>query len=276
MILRSGPLRLRGRPEVAQVVYVDYRGHGRSDDGPRDRWSLGQLADDVVSLCGALGIERPVVYGQSLGAIVALMYATRHPGHPRALILVAASAVGYGLTIERVAEAFRRVGGDRAGSQGRLERAVVRARPAVECDHDRPLPHLRSHGDELGTLHVEEQPNVTDPDPHASLQSHDRSARMYEMYTIPEGATRVPATVARAQLADLVNRVAYGGEVVVLTRHGRALAALLPIDDSGRITVPLLVRAVGFKPSATTASPTQFDDTIAAAYQRHQEQADAP
>lgn len=36
---------------------------------------------------------------------------------------------------------------------------------------------------------------------------------------------------ARRNLADLVNRVAYGKERVVLTRHGKQLCALVPIED---------------------------------------------
>ncbi len=36
---------------------------------------------------------------------------------------------------------------------------------------------------------------------------------------------------ARKNLADLVNRVAYGKERVVLTRHGKKLCALVPIED---------------------------------------------
>ncbi len=41
----------------------------------------------------------------------------------------------------------------------------------------------------------------------------------------------IPVTQARAELAELVNRVAYSGERVVLTRHGRPLAALVSSDD---------------------------------------------
>lgn len=41
----------------------------------------------------------------------------------------------------------------------------------------------------------------------------------------------IPAGEARKNLADLVNRVAYGKERVVLTRHGRAVAALVPMED---------------------------------------------
>lgn len=38
----------------------------------------------------------------------------------------------------------------------------------------------------------------------------------------------IPVTEARAQFAELVNRVGYGGEEIVLTRHGKALVALVP------------------------------------------------
>lgn len=41
----------------------------------------------------------------------------------------------------------------------------------------------------------------------------------------------IGVTDARAALADLVNRVAYRGERVVLTRHGKAVAAIVSAED---------------------------------------------
>jgi prevent-host-death family protein len=41
----------------------------------------------------------------------------------------------------------------------------------------------------------------------------------------------VPVTEARAQFADLVNRVAYTGEPVILKRRGRVMAALVSPED---------------------------------------------
>jgi prevent-host-death family protein len=38
-------------------------------------------------------------------------------------------------------------------------------------------------------------------------------------------------TQARAELAERVNRVGYTGERILLTRHGRPLAALVPVED---------------------------------------------
>lgn len=36
---------------------------------------------------------------------------------------------------------------------------------------------------------------------------------------------------ARSGLAELLNRVAYGKERLVITRHGREIAALVPVED---------------------------------------------
>ncbi|NLU73438.1 type II toxin-antitoxin system Phd/YefM family antitoxin [Streptomyces sp. HNM0575] len=45
----------------------------------------------------------------------------------------------------------------------------------------------------------------------------------------------IPVTQARAALADLINRVVYGGERVVVTRHGKPLAALVSAADLERL-----------------------------------------
>jgi prevent-host-death family protein len=48
-------------------------------------------------------------------------------------------------------------------------------------------------------------------------------------------AEEIPVTQARAAFADLVNRVGYGGERIVVTRHGRPLAALVSAADLERL-----------------------------------------
>jgi pimeloyl-ACP methyl ester carboxylesterase len=97
---------------VAQVVYLDLRGNGRSDAGPANKWSLEQWAEDVHSFCEALSIENPIVLGHSLGGIVAMVYAIRYPDRPSRLILSSTStqpAPG-----ERSFAVFDRLGGPRA------------------------------------------------------------------------------------------------------------------------------------------------------------------
>lgn len=91
-----------------QVVYLDQRGCGRSDKGPAERWTLDRWGDDVRDVCDALHIERPIVLGVSFGGIVAQAYATRHPDHPRALVLCSTTPR---FRRDRALAMFERLGG---------------------------------------------------------------------------------------------------------------------------------------------------------------------
>ncbi|KOU53362.1 MULTISPECIES: type II toxin-antitoxin system Phd/YefM family antitoxin [unclassified Streptomyces] len=48
-------------------------------------------------------------------------------------------------------------------------------------------------------------------------------------------AYEIPVTQARAELAELINRVVYGGERVVVTRHGKPLVALVSAADLAKL-----------------------------------------
>ncbi len=104
--------------DVAQIIYLDHRGNGRSEDGPREAWNLAQWGDDVAAFCDALGIENPIVLGASFGGVVALSYATRHPAHPSKLILISTEAAGDTYLDRRVA-LFERFGGPEVGALAR-------------------------------------------------------------------------------------------------------------------------------------------------------------
>ena len=97
--------------DVAQIVYYDHRGHGRSDRRPADEWTLDTFADDIVRLCDALGIVKPIVLGQSFGGFVAQRYLARHPGHPAKVVL---SSTTHHMGLERKLAMFERLGGPAA------------------------------------------------------------------------------------------------------------------------------------------------------------------
>jgi prevent-host-death family protein len=61
--------------------------------------------------------------------------------------------------------------------------------------------------------------------------------RKYNLYRTYHGgvAYEVPVTRARAEFADLVNRVVYGGERVVVTRHGKPIVAMVSAADLDRL-----------------------------------------
>ncbi len=74
----------------ARVVYVDLRGHGRSDPPPdAEGYTLGATAGDVATLARTLSDGRPVdVLGHDFGATIALELAAAHPERVRKLVLI--------------------------------------------------------------------------------------------------------------------------------------------------------------------------------------------
>jgi proline iminopeptidase len=102
--------------DVCQVVYYDQRGHGRSDPRPPEEWTLDTFADDIVRLCDALGVVRPIVLGQSFGGFVAQRYLARHPAHPARVVL---SSTSHHFGLARKIERFGALGGPEAAEATR-------------------------------------------------------------------------------------------------------------------------------------------------------------
>jgi len=67
------------------VVAPELQGHGHTADTDREM-TVSNLASDVVALLDELGIERADFFGFSLGGLVALEVAVRHPGRVGRLV----------------------------------------------------------------------------------------------------------------------------------------------------------------------------------------------
>ncbi|MGH3762514.1 alpha/beta fold hydrolase [Actinophytocola sp.] len=68
-------------PELARtrrVIAIELQGHGHTADTDRE-FTLDRLADDVVGVLDEVGVERADFFGFSLGGLVALQVAMRHP-----------------------------------------------------------------------------------------------------------------------------------------------------------------------------------------------------
>lgn len=78
--------------EVARVVALDHRGHGR---GIRSRqpFRLTDCADDAAALCEVLGIEDPIIAGYSMGGPIAMLTWRRHSDVVAGLVLCATAPV---------------------------------------------------------------------------------------------------------------------------------------------------------------------------------------
>src|SRR6185312_6812683 len=72
------------------VLAPDLPGHGRSGGAPLP--SIGAMADWIAALIGAAGVTAARLVGHSMGSLIALDAAARHPGRVSGLALIGASA----------------------------------------------------------------------------------------------------------------------------------------------------------------------------------------
>jgi pimeloyl-ACP methyl ester carboxylesterase len=114
------------------VLAVDLPGHGRSP-GPV-RKTIGAAADWIAALIEAAGFERAAVVGHSMGSLVALETAIRHPARVSKLALVGASAP------MPVGEAFLAAAHDNAPEAFDMEAAWGHARGTLLAQS--PVPGM--------------------------------------------------------------------------------------------------------------------------------------
>ena len=96
--------------DTHQLIYLDHRGCGRST-GEKETWNLDQWADDLEVFCKTLGVDSPIVFGQSFGGMVAMHYAARYPKSVSKLILSSTAAQ---FRLDETEKMMRKLGGDYA------------------------------------------------------------------------------------------------------------------------------------------------------------------
>lgn len=84
-------LRLSGLYELAaaryRVILPDRPGYGHSTRPRREWWGPRSQAALLRALLARIGIERPIVFGHSFGALVALAFALDYPADTRGVVL---------------------------------------------------------------------------------------------------------------------------------------------------------------------------------------------
>jgi 3-oxoadipate enol-lactonase len=80
------PFQVPAFSKCHDVIVFDNRGVGGSDK-PEGPYSIAQMADDAAALLSALDIDCTHVLGASMGGMIALELAIRHPGCVRSLIV---------------------------------------------------------------------------------------------------------------------------------------------------------------------------------------------
>ena len=71
-----------------RAVAVDLRGHGDSDPADDGDYTIPAFAADVAAVADELALRHFVLAGHSLGGLVAIEYASRHPERVAGLLLV--------------------------------------------------------------------------------------------------------------------------------------------------------------------------------------------
>lgn len=99
-----------------RVVAYDTLGHGTSDH-PEATATLADYVDQLRGLLDVLSIDRALLMGHSMGALIATLFAIEHPG--RAACLIAASPV------------YRRAPGQLAASRARVRQLESRGPDAT-------------------------------------------------------------------------------------------------------------------------------------------------
>lgn len=80
-----------GLSDSYRVIRFDQVGHGLTGPDPAHDYSLASFTADIDEVADALGLERFIIGGNSMGGKHALAYAVRHPARVAGLILVDAS-----------------------------------------------------------------------------------------------------------------------------------------------------------------------------------------
>jgi pimeloyl-ACP methyl ester carboxylesterase len=72
------------------VLAVDMPGHGRSGGAPLE--NITDMADWMVDMLDATGVDKAMVVGHSMGSLVAMETAARHPERVSKLVLIATAS----------------------------------------------------------------------------------------------------------------------------------------------------------------------------------------
>jgi N-formylmaleamate deformylase len=132
------------------IILPDTRGHGFSDK-PADGYTSEALAADVAGLIDALGLDRPVLIGHSLGGQIATFTAAEYPQKVRAVVLEDPAWLDGGDAEGREASAAQWCG-DLREHQGMEREGLIALcnenNPAWHADEVGPWADSRKHMDE--------------------------------------------------------------------------------------------------------------------------------
>lgn len=125
------------------ALALDLRGHGDSEADPERRYAYEDHVADLEAATAALGIERLVLVGHSLGGRASMLFAGRHPERMAGLVIVDAGPELDPRGISRIRLDVQKSADASFDSPEAYERALAHAYPAATPE---ALRRLARHG----------------------------------------------------------------------------------------------------------------------------------
>jgi esterase len=110
-----------------QVISIDLRNHGRSPHSASQTYA--DMADDLLELCNALGLEQIYLLGHSLGGKVAMQFATHYPERVSKLIVVDMAMRAYADEHTHLMDAMQALDLSQLQSRSEVDKALSQTIP---------------------------------------------------------------------------------------------------------------------------------------------------
>jgi len=224
-----------------RVLALDLRGHGESDHDPEARYDYEHHVADLESVVAALGAERVVLVGHSLGGRVCMLYAGRHPDRMAGLVVVDSAPELDRRGTLRIALDVRAERDPSFASESEFERALARAYPAARPEALRRMAHhgLRRRDDGRFVPKMDATfRSAAGRSPSAEERAEREKRLTAELWGALE-RTRCPVLVVRgaasdvmpAEVADrMVEDVLARGHLAVIPQAGHSVMTDNPED----------------------------------------------
>jgi pimeloyl-ACP methyl ester carboxylesterase len=224
-------------PAVApyyRVLALDLRGHGDSDRDPEARYDYDAHLSDLEAVTAALGIDRFVLVGHSLGGRVAMLFAGRHPERMAGLVIVdSAPDLDARGTVRITLDLQRGGDGPSFASESEYRELLARNYPAARPEVLRRMARqgLRTRAD--GRFEPKLDPAWFRRRSEASEQAmREREARVTKELWQALETVPCPTLVLRGAASDvvspevadrMVDEVLAQGRLVVVPRAGHSV-----------------------------------------------------
>jgi len=228
-----------------RIIALDQRGHGDSDWAPDGDYTREAFVRDLEGLCEALGLERFVLMGHSMGGLNAVAFTVKHPERVRALVLI---DVGPEAAKEGVDNIRRFVQGPDELEFEEFVQLAHRFNPRRSIENIRERMRHRLRQTESGKWTWKFDKRFRQPDGQLRIGSDLSNDEMWALFR----SVQVPTLLVRGAESDVLTQ-----EVAERTVREMPRARLVVVPNAGH-SVP------GDNPDAFTTAVLEFLDDVEA------------